>query len=297
MAELWNTIILEPVLNSLIALCTMLGDSFGLAIIVLTVVVRLALFPLTVRQTQSTKAMQTLQPKIQELQKKYAKNQQKLQQEMMKLYKEAGINPLGCLWPMLIQLPIWIALYQSIMQALAATPENLLSLSQHLYSWAAVGQAVPLNDQFLWLHLSRPDTNLILAILVGGTMWVQQKMVTPPATDQRQQSMTSMTTMMMPLMFGFFTLSFPSGLALYWVVSNIIGIIIQYFVSGGWGYLRTPSVPKAAPTQAQTPAQKPVPVHKISPTEQPSKTVQKATEESKTLKKASEEKKRGLFGR
>ena len=149
MAELWNTIILEPVLNSLIAMCTVLGGNFGLAIIVLTVVVRLALFPLTVRQTQSTKAMQSLQPRIQELQKKYAKNQQKLQQEMMKVYKEAGINPLGCLWPMLIQLPIWIALYQSIMQALAATPESLLKLSQHLYHWAAVGQAVPLNEHFL----------------------------------------------------------------------------------------------------------------------------------------------------
>ena len=289
MAELWNTIILEPVLNSLIAMCTVLGGNFGLAIIVLTVIVRLILFPLTVRQTQSTKAMQTLQPRIQELQKKYAKNQQKLQQEMMKLYKEAGINPLGCLWPMLIQLPIWIALYQSIMQALAATPENLLSLSQHLYSWSAVGQAVPLNDHFLWLRLSRPDPNLILAILVGGTMWVQQKMVTPPAADPRQRSMTSMTTMMMPLMFGFFTLSFPSGLALYWVVSNIIGIIIQYFVSGGWGYLRTPSAPKPAPDQKASPPQKPMPA------EQQSKVLKQASEQSKAIK--SEEKKRGLFGR
>ncbi|MBM3142086.1 MAG: membrane protein insertase YidC [Chloroflexi bacterium] len=289
MAELWNTIILEPVLNSLIAMCTVLGGSFGLAIIALTVIVRLIMFPLTVRQTQSTKAMQSLQPKMQELQKKYAKNQQKLQQEMMKLYKEAGINPLGCLWPMLIQLPIWIALYQAIMQALAATPENLLSLSQHLYSWAAVGQAVPLNEHFLWLRLSRPDPNLILAILVGGTMWVMQKMVTPPTADPRQQSMTSMMTLMMPLMFGFFTLSFPSGLALYWVVSNILGIIIQYFVSGGWGYLRAPSAP--------APAQKPVPVQKALPAERPSKMVQKATEESKAIKKASEEKKRDLFRR
>ena len=278
MTELWNTIILEPVLNSLIALCTMLGGSFGLAIIVLTVVVRLALFPLTVRQTQSTKAMQTLQPKIQELQKKYGKNQQKLQQEMMKLYKEAGINPLGCLWPMLIQLPIWIALYQSIMQALAATPENLLSLSQHLYSWAAVGQAVPLHEQFLWLKLSRPDPNLILAVLVGGTMWVQQKMVTPPPTDPKQQQMTSMTTTMMPLMFGFFTLSFPSGLALYWVVSNVIGIVIQYFVSGGWGYLRTASDAKSVPAQKLPQAQKMLP----PPDQQP--------------KADTEEKKRGLFG-
>src|SRR4030043_2217460 len=249
MAELWNTIILEPVLNSLIALTTMLGGSFGLAIIVLTVVVRLALFPLTVRQTQSTKSMQTLQPRIQELQKKYAKNQQKLQQEMMKLYKEAGINPLGCLWPMLIQLPSWIALAQSIMQSLAATPENLLKLSQHLYSWAAVGQAVPLNDQFLWLHLSRPDPNLILAILVGGTMWIQQKMVTPPPTDPRQQSMTSMTTLMMPLMFGMLTLSFPSGLALYWAISNIIGIVVQYFVGGGWGYFTVPKLGLAQPAK------------------------------------------------
>src|SRR4030043_2372276 len=166
MAELWNTIILEPVLNSLIALTTVLWGNFGLAVIVLTVAVRLILFPLTVRQTQSTKAMQLLQPRIQELQKKYAKNQQKLQQEMMKLYKEAGINPLGCLWPMLIQLPIWIALYQSIMQALATTPENLLDLAQRLYSWDVVSQAIPLSSYFLGLDLASPG-NIILAILVG----------------------------------------------------------------------------------------------------------------------------------
>jgi YidC/Oxa1 family membrane protein insertase len=293
MEAIWNTIILEPVLNSLIALTNVLGGNFGWAIIVLTVVVRLILFPLTVRQTQSTKAMQTLQPKIQELQKKYAKNQQKLQQEMMALYKEAGINPLGCLWPMLIQLPIWIALYQSIRQALAATPDELLNLSQHLYSWAAVGHVIPLNDHFLWLHLSQ-NGDIMLAVLVGGSMWVQQKMVTPPATDPRQRSMTNLTTTMMPLMFGLFTLSFPSGLALYWVVSNIIGIVIQYFVSGGWGYLRAPSAPK--PAAAPAPVQKVLPAPK-APVVQPSKTMQKASEESQTIKKASEEKKRGLFGR
>jgi YidC/Oxa1 family membrane protein insertase len=283
MPELWNTVIFEPVLNSLIALSTYLASNFGWAIIVLTVIVRLALFPLTVRQTRSTKAMQSLQPKMQELQKKYARNQQKLQQEMMKLYKEAGINPLGCIWPMLIQLPIWIALYQSIMQAMATTPENLLNLSQHLYSWSAVSQAVPLSDRFLWLRLSRPDPNFILAVLVGGTMWIQQKMVTPPTTDPRQQSMTSMTTLMMPLMFGMFTLSFPSGLALYWVVSNIIGIVIQYFVAGGWGYLITP---------------KPSPAQKMPSPElqQSSKVTKKASEQSEVMIKTSAEK-RGLFKR
>jgi len=165
----------------------------------------------------------------------------------MKLYKEAGVNPIGCLWPMLVQFPIWIALYQSIMQALAATPENLISLSQHLYSWSIVQQSVPLEDKFLWLNLGQPDGMLILTLLVGVTMWVQQKMVTTPAADPRQQSMNNMTLMMMPLMFMLFALQFPSGLALYWVVSNIIGIVIQYFVSGGWGYLLGPPKTKVAP--------------------------------------------------
>lgn len=284
MAELWNTVILEPILNSLIALCSVLGGNFGLAIIVFTVAVRLVLLPLTIRQTRSTKVMQELQPKLQELQKKYAKDQQKLQQEMVKLYREAGVNPLGCLWPLLIQLPIWIALYQSIMQALAATPENLLNLAQHLYSWDLVSHAIPLNERFLWLQLSKPDPSLILALLVGATMWVQQKMVTPPAADPRQQSVNNMTLLMMPLMFALFTLSFPSGLALYWVVSNVIGIIIQYFIGGGWGYLvKPPSSTKALTTPDR------------SSTKSQSKVLSKEAEQSKAITKAAEHKKKGLF--
>jgi YidC/Oxa1 family membrane protein insertase len=241
--SVWYLIIANPILNVLVALTHLVGGNFGLAIIVLTVIVRLISWPLTKRQLNSTKAMQEMQPKIQELQKKYGKNQQKLQQEMMKLYKEAGVNPLGCLWPMLIQLPIWIALYQAIMSALAATPESLLGLAQRLYSWGIVNQAIPLSSKFLWLDLGQPDPYLILAIIVGGTMWVQQKMTTAPAVDPRQQSTNRMMTLLMPLMFGFLTLMFPSGLALYWAVSNIIGIITQYFVTGGWGYLklRSPS--------------------------------------------------------
>lgn len=246
MAELWNTVILNPTLNSLIALSGVLFGSFGLAIIVLTIVVRLITLPLTLRQLQSTKTLQAMQPKLQEIQRKYAKDKAKLQQEMMKLYREAGVNPLGCLWPMLVQFPVWIALYQSIMRALAATPEDLISLSQHLYSWQIVHQAVPLKDKFLWLNLGQPDSMLVLTILVAVTMWVQQKMVTAPAADPRQQSMSNMTLMMMPLMFGLFALQFPSGLSLYWVVSNIVGIIIQYFISGGWGYLFGPPT-KPAP--------------------------------------------------
>ena len=238
----WYLIIANPVLNVLVALTQLVGGNFGLAIIALTVIVRLISWPLTKRQLNSTKAMQEMQPKIQELQKKYGKNKEKLQQEMMKLYKEAGINPLGCIWPMLIQFPIWIALYQAIMSALATTPESLLGIAQRLYSWGIVNQAIPLSSRFLWLDLSQPDPYFILAILVGGTMWAQQKMTTAPAVDPRQQSTNRMMTLMMPLMFGFLTLMFPSGLALYWAVSNIIGIITQYFVTGGWGYLRPRSL-------------------------------------------------------
>jgi YidC/Oxa1 family membrane protein insertase len=270
----WDFIILNPVLNSLIALSSMVGNNFAVAIIILTIVVRLILFPLTVQQTRSTRALQELQPKIQELQKKYARNQQKLQQEMMVLYKEAKINPLGCIWPMLIQMPVWIALYQSIMLALASTPEDLIRLSQSLYSWPVVTQALPLNESFLWLQLSKPDQYLVLAILVGITMWIQQKMVTPPTTDPKQAQMTQITTLMMPLMFAMFTLSFPSGLSLYWAVSNIVGIIIQYFVSGGWGYLVTSSPAKSSAV-----------VKKLPPADQQSQVIKDS------------EKKKGLFGK
>jgi YidC/Oxa1 family membrane protein insertase len=243
----WYLIIANPVLNVLIALSHTLGGSFGFAIIVLTIVVRLVTWPLNKRQLNSTKALQEMQPKIQELQKKYGKNQQKLQQELMKLYKEAGVNPLGCIWPMLVQFPIWIALYQAIISALATTPENLLNLAQRLYSWAVVNQAIPLSSHFLGLDLAGQG-NIILALIVGGTMWVQQKMTQAPTVDPRQESTSRIMLLVMPLMFGLLSLSFPAGLGLYWAVSNVIGIITQYFVTGGWGYLRfrSPSQPVPA---------------------------------------------------
>jgi len=145
---------------------------------------------------------------------------------------------------MLIQLPIWIALYQAILKALATTPENLLDLAHRLYSWDIVNQAIPLSSMFLGFDLGS-NNNFILAIIVGGTMWLQQKMTQAPAVDPRQQSTSRMMLLMMPLMFGFITLMVPSGLALYWVTSNIIGIVTQYFMAGGWGYLKSPS-----PTQS-----------------------------------------------
>ncbi len=127
---MWNTLIQQPMTNMLVVLYGVLFSDFGITIIIFTVLVRVVTLTLTLRQLRSSQAMSELQPKIKEIQKKYAKNKQKLSQETMKLYKEEGINPMGCLWPMLVQLPIWIALYRSILGALATTPEELLRLSQ-----------------------------------------------------------------------------------------------------------------------------------------------------------------------
>jgi len=138
---------------------------------------------------------------------------------------------------MLVQMPVWIALYQSIIRVLATGPEELLNLSRHLYtSWTLVFDQVPLQSHFLWFDLGTPDRLMLLPILVGATMWLQQKMVTPASPDPSQQAQSQMMLWMMPLMFAFFSLSFPSGLALYWLVSNVISIVMQYFVTG-WGGL------------------------------------------------------------
>jgi YidC/Oxa1 family membrane protein insertase len=241
---LWNIVVLQPMLNFLIILSNVFFHNFGVAIIVLVIIVRLLTLPLTLRQLRSTKAMSALQPKLQEIQKKYGSDRVKLQQEMSKLYKESGVNPMGCIWPMATQFPIWIALYQSILRALATTPENLLSLSNRLYPSSYILGAIPLNSHFMWLDLGQPDKYYIMAILTGVTMWVLQKMSTVPTSDAKQQSMNNMMTWMMPLMFAFLTLMYSSGLSLYWVVSNIIGIITQYFITG-WGTLSFNRAPKA----------------------------------------------------
>lgn len=232
--NIWDLIILQPMINVLIALSDYLFHSFGLTIIVLTIIIRIILYPLTMKQLRATKNMQSLQPKLMELQKKYAKDKGKLASEQMKLYRESGMNPTGCMIPMIIQFPIWIALYQSIMLCLATSPEGLLNLARYLYPWSFLYPLLPLENSFLGLNLA--EGNTWLAILVGASMWVQQKMVTPESGDPRVQQQSRMMLWMMPLMFTFLSLSFPSGLALYWVVSNIISIVIQYYVTG-WGGL------------------------------------------------------------
>jgi YidC/Oxa1 family membrane protein insertase len=248
---IWDVIALGPMINILIGLSDILFGSFGLTIIVLTIIIRAAMYPLTRKQLKATKAMQDLQPKLAELQKKHGKDSQKLAAEQMKLYKESGVSPAGCLLPMLIQMPIWIALYQSIMRVLAVAPSNFLNLSEYLYPWPMVYSALPVDSHFLWLNLANSD--FLLAILVGASMWVTQKMSSPPSTNPQQKSQTQMMTTMMPLMFIFMSLTFPSGLALYWVVSNIITIVIQYIITKSWGSLNFDSFIKIFKNGKATP--------------------------------------------
>ena len=236
--NIWELIIQQPLTNVLIVMSYYLGNSFGLAVIALTIIINLLMLKMTLSQIRSAKAMQDLQPKIAEIQKKFARDRQKLSQEQMKLYKESGVKPAGCAISMFIQMPVWIALYQAIMLALAVAPEGLLNLSKYLYSWPILYTIVPLNRAFLGMDLAQP--NMVLAVLVGVTMWIQQKMTTTTSTDPKQAQQAQMMLWMMPMMFTFFALSFPSGLALYWVVNSIVRIIIQYR-STGWGGLRWPS--------------------------------------------------------
>lgn len=231
-------------INSLMWIYTGLAQNFGLAIIVFTILVRLLTYPLTASQIKSTKAMQDLQKskKWLDMQKKYKNDREKLAQEQMNLYKEMGVSPFGSCLPTLIQFPIIIGLYQAVIRALAVTPLQLLELTRHIYPFYAAAALIPLNNYFLWMDLSQPEKDFgisiagygipILAILVVGTTFLQSRLMTPPSTTGDQgANMSRAMNLYMPLFMGYLAYSFPSGLALYFVTSNLVGIL-QYGIMG-----------------------------------------------------------------
>lgn len=241
---LWDEVIMRPMINGLALLSDLLFHNFGLSIIVFTILIRLAMIPLQRRQSKSMKKMQELQPRMKAIQDKYknASPAEKRQQsaEVMRLYREAGVNPVGCLGPVVIQMPIFIGLYRAILRAMPPTPEGMANLAHSFYSWNPVINKVPIDSYFLGIDLvdavqSIPfPLNFLTPFLVGATMWLQQKMTTGTQKnmDPRQAQTNQMMLWMLPIMFGIFTWQFPSGLALYFLFSNIIGIIIQYYVNG-----------------------------------------------------------------
>ena len=113
-SDIWNVIFIRPMVNSLILLYIVLGQNFGLSIISFTMIIRLLMFPLSIRQTKQMKAMSVMQPKIKQIQEKFKDDRQKISQETMALYKQQGINRIGCLGPLIIQMPIFIGLYQAL---------------------------------------------------------------------------------------------------------------------------------------------------------------------------------------
>ncbi|MGC8826264.1 MAG: YidC/Oxa1 family membrane protein insertase [Anaerolineae bacterium] len=256
MGQIWTQFFLQPMLNGLLLLYGALGQNFAAAIAVFTIIIRLLTLPLSLPQQRSAKKMQELQPKLQELQKKYKDDKEKLAQAQMELYREAGVNPLGGCLPLLIQFPIWIGLYQSIAQTLAAGPLQLLNLSNNIYkSLPWLSSLVPVRNTFLWLDLGKPDPLYILPVLVVATTWFQQKVMSAPSSDPQSASMNQSMQVMFPLMLGFFSLQFPSGLALYFVVSNIVGIVIQYFTPGWVGVsFGKKSAPPAKAVTSKAPA-------------------------------------------
>lgn len=188
--------------------------------------------------------MQELQPRIKAVQDKYKDKgpAERRQQsaEMMKVYREAGVNPVGCLGPMVIQMPIWIGLYRAILRTMPPTPEGLVNLSASFYSWNPAISTVPINSKFLGLDLvdfvqaAPVPWNFVMPVLVGASMWLQQKLTTgnQQAQTAQQRQTNQMMLWTMPIVFAFFALQFPAGLAVYILFSNIVGIVIQYYVGG-----------------------------------------------------------------
>jgi YidC/Oxa1 family membrane protein insertase len=238
---MWNTLIIEPMVNALLWIYSLVGN-FGIAIILFTILIRLITHPLTASQVKSTAKMGELQKskKWQEMQKKYKDDKNKLAQEQMALYKELGINPMGSCLPMLIQFPIIIGLYQAVTRSMAASPFQLLDLSKLIYPFINASDLIPLKSHFLWMNLGQPERLYlfgvgvpVLTILVVITTFLQSKMMTPPPANPNDQAaqMSKMMNLYMPLLMGYFAYTLASGLALYFVVGNLVGIT-QYALLG-----------------------------------------------------------------
>ncbi|NGP45199.1 YidC family membrane integrase SpoIIIJ [Bacillaceae bacterium SIJ1] len=208
---IWNEFFVYPLSWLIIQIAGMFSESYGLAIVIVTLMIRLVLLPLFIKQTRSSKAMQEIQPELQALREKYSskdqKTQQQLQQETMQLFQERKVNPLaGCL-PIFVQMPILLAFYHAIMRT------------------GEIG-----NHTFLWFDLGESDPYFILPIVAGITTFLQQRIMMAGNAQQNPQMM--MLMYIMPVMIIVFAAYFPAALALYWVTGNIFMIIQALIVKG-----------------------------------------------------------------
>lgn len=232
--------------NIILLFYAYLGHNTIVAIAALTLLINLLLLPLTLLQQRSARRMQELRPEIEKLQKKYAKDKERLAREQMKLLKQAGVSPMGGCLSLLIQMPILFSLFGAMRVCMPSTPLELFQFSQGIYRWLpGIVGLVPLQSTFLGMDLGQPPNpaqwwSYALPILVFATSWFQQKLLTPPITpDDRSQAamMNRQMQIMMPLLFMFFTLSYATGLSIYFIISALIRIA-QYYVMGEGKYMQ-----------------------------------------------------------
>lgn len=212
---IWDRYLVWPLSWLIKESAMILGGSYGLGILVATILIRLLVLPLMVKQIKSSKAMQQLQPEMNKIREKYKNDPQKSQQETMLLFQKHNINPLaGCL-PMLVQMPVLIAFYHAI----SRTPE----IKEHT---------------FLWMSLGAKDPYYILPIIAAITTYFQSKMMGQSQMQNNPQM--QMMTIMMPIMILAIGVTLPSALSLYWVYGNIFTIVQTYFLYRDKGDKLTP---------------------------------------------------------
>ncbi|OCA92039.1 OxaA precursor [Bacillus wudalianchiensis] len=199
----WNEFVVYP-LSVVITKTAEAVGSYGWSIVIVTIIIRLIILPLMIKQTKNTKAMQMLQPEMQKIKEKYkskdAVTQQKMQQETMALFQKHGVNPLAGCFPLIIQMPIIFGFYQAIMRTEAIKQDN-----------------------FLWFDLGSPDPFFVLPLVAGITTFLQQKLMMAGTMNQNPQM--AMMLWLMPIMIIVFAVNLPAALSLYWVVGNIFMII------------------------------------------------------------------------
>jgi YidC/Oxa1 family membrane protein insertase len=179
--------------------------NYGWAIVLLTIIIRIPFIPIVSKGQTSMKRLQQLQPRMQEIKEKFKKDPKRMQQEMMQMYKKNKVNPMGGCLPMLLQIPVFFALYKVLLVSIELREAPFM----------------------LWIHdLSQKDPYYVLPLVMGATMFLQQKM-TPTAGDPRQQKMM----LFMPIIFTFLFLNFASGLVLYWLVNNVLSIAQQFYIN------------------------------------------------------------------
>lgn len=229
MSAIWGAFVgfLEFILTTLM---TWTG-SLGIAIILFTIVTRLFLLPLTIKQLKSSRKMQELQPLMADLRRKYGKDQQKLTEEMTKLYREQKVNPAGSCLPLLIQLPIFLGVYQAVINLVAAggAGETFLGIQLGLAAWQQPNEMTATIPGFV--DGFQGVQYLVLPILSVVFQFVTTLMATPKIQDPQAKAM-SQALMFMPLIFGYIGFTFNQGAVLYWVAGSLLAVIQQYVVSG-----------------------------------------------------------------